>query len=528
MVERDDERQYESEESGKRQAERQTRRGEVGDREVPELDEPRLSGASAAAADDTIDVEALAQRVRGKLGGRRRGSRTVRAEEASTRVHLRPAQRLLILDTWVRSKLPAREFADLFGLSQHTLYAWKKRFDEEGPAGLEDAQRGRPRGSRVSEAAKRAILLMKAQHPSWGQDRLHAMLMRTDGLSTSPGAIQRVLLENGYTVESEPTKPHEPKATRFESKTANVLWQTDLFTFTLKRENRRVWMVAYMDDHSRFIVGYGVYASSSGALVREVLEASIANFGAPKELLTDNGPQYHTWRGKSAFSELCERRGIKQIVAAPRHPQTLGKIERFWGTLWRDLLEGAIFRGLEDARVRIGHFIDYYNFQRTHTGIEGLVPADRYFDASSAVQATLRARVATNAIDLARHGAPRKSFYLTGRVGDQTIALHASGSRVVMTKEDGTREEVDLAHEGLRASEQEEAAMPVPAAVCGGESARIGAEVDEAESELAPPGSSPLEDALEVLSRGLEEEPDLPENDERDDDEGAAGALVVR
>ena len=43
-------------------------------------------------------------------------------------------------------------------------------------------------------------------------------------------------------------------------------------------------------------------------------------------VLTDNGTQYKTWRGKSAFTKLLDRRGIKQIVASPRHPQTLGKI----------------------------------------------------------------------------------------------------------------------------------------------------------------------------------------------------------
>jgi hypothetical protein len=33
------------------------------------------------------------------------------------------------------------------------------------------------------------------------------------------------------------------------------MWQTDLFTFVLRRENRRVHLVAFMDDHSRFLVG---------------------------------------------------------------------------------------------------------------------------------------------------------------------------------------------------------------------------------------------------------------------------------
>ncbi len=358
-------------------------------------------------------------------------------------------QRLLLLDTWNRSKLPATEFASLVGVAVHTLYTWRKRFEESGPAGLLGHRKGAT-GSRLPEPTRRAILMMKEQHPDWGQDRIHDMLLRSQGLEASAGAVQRVLVESGYEVEPVPTRPHEPKAVRFERAEPNALWQTDLFTFLLKRERRRVWLVAYLDDFSRFVVGFGLHASASGALVREVFEAAIANHGAPEEVLTDNGTQYATWRGKSAFTRLCERRGIRQIVASPRRPQTLGKVERFWGTLWRELLEGAIFQGLDEARERIGHFLGWYNFQRTHQGIEGLVPADRYFGAAPEVLATLRARVAQNAKDLALHGVPRQAMYLTGRVGEESISLHGEGTKVVLTRADGQQSAVDLAAPGRR------------------------------------------------------------------------------
>jgi transposase len=61
------------------------------------------------------------------------------------------------LDTWQRSGLPGRDFAELVGVSRHTLYAWKKRFDQEGPAGLLDQPKGGPRGSRLPELTKRTI-----------------------------------------------------------------------------------------------------------------------------------------------------------------------------------------------------------------------------------------------------------------------------------------------------------------------------------------------------------------------------------
>jgi transposase InsO family protein len=381
-----------------------------------------------------------------------------------------PGQRMLILDIWDRSELSAREIAPLVGLCAHTLYDWKKRFDQNGPAGLADRPRGKPAlGSRLPEPTQRAIQLLKRKHPDWGVDRIQDVLMRGEGFTASTGAIQRVLVEAGYQVETAPTRRHpEPRVQSFERARPNQLWQSDLFTFTLKRENRRLYMVVFLDDHSRFVVGQGVHASSRGAMVQEALEAAIANFGPPEEVLTDNGPQYHSWRGKSAFTKVLERRGIRHLVSRPRHPQTLGKTERFWGTLWRECMQEAVFQGVEDARQRIGHFIDHYNFQRPHQGIEGLVPADRYFSAESEVRKTLEERVAQNAVDLARHGEPRKAFYLTGRVGGEGISLHGEGGKVILTRNGGTREEVDLKATGKREHPDEK--PPQEAESSGGES----------------------------------------------------------
>lgn len=215
-------------------------------------------------------------------------------------------------------------------------------------------------------------------------------------------------------------------------------------------------------------------------------------------MLTDNGSQYKTWRGKSAFTKLLERRGIKQIVASPRHPQTLGKVERFWGTLWRECVQQAVFRDLDDARQRIGQFIDHYNFQRPHSGIDGLVPADRFFEAAPQVLATLRQRVEANAKELAQHGTPRKSFYLTGRVGESNISLHAEGERVLLTNADGTQEEVDLTAMGRR-EPSSDATSPKPLAAEGVPMAHP-AQADDA---VEGPGQSPLDDAMRDLDEGL-------------------------
>jgi transposase len=164
------------------------------------------------------------------LAGQRRGGRRLVKSVAKPEV-TSPEQRLLLLDTWTRSGLPAGDFAALVGLSKHTLYTWKKRFEEEGPAGLVDKPRGGPRGSRVHEVTKRAILMLKEANPNWGCQRISDMLVRGPALPASPAAVAGVLREAGYELSEEPTQPHPDKVRHFERAKPNQLWQTDLFTF---------------------------------------------------------------------------------------------------------------------------------------------------------------------------------------------------------------------------------------------------------------------------------------------------------
>lgn len=418
-------------------------------------------------------------------------------KEAGTAPPLTPSQRLLLLDTWRRSGLPAGDFAAMVGLSKHTLYAWKQKFEQQGPAGLVDQPRGGPRGSKLPDLTKRTILLLKESNPDWGCQRISDMLLRGPALPASPSAVARVLHEAGYELEEVATRPHPDHVRSFERAQPNQLWQTDLFTFILKRQNRRVYLVAFMDDHSRFLVGYGLHASQSAALVLEVLRAAITSYGAPEEILTDNGSQYVTWRGKSAFSKELDKRGIQHVVAAPRRPQTLGKIERFWGTLWRECIESAVFLDLGDAQRRIGLFMDYYNFHRSHSRIGGLAPADRFFGAAAAVKKTLQARVAANALELARHGVPKKPFYLTGQVGGQPFSVHAEGERVILTGAGGVRQEVDLVPPVAPAPE----AAPLPEPVCP--AGVVMSMANEGQEEPAGPGESPLDEGLQRLRESL-------------------------
>ena len=153
----------------------------------------------------------------------RRGRRLARPEEVTTPAY-NPKQRLMILDCWQRSGLPAQDFATLVGVSKHTLYAWRQRFTQQGPAGLLEQPRGAGEGSRLPELTKRTILLLKQAHPDWGCERISQMLLRGPALPASPPAVTRVLHEAGYELHETPTRPHPHKVRFFERARPNQLW----------------------------------------------------------------------------------------------------------------------------------------------------------------------------------------------------------------------------------------------------------------------------------------------------------------
>lgn len=424
-----------------------------------------------------------------------------------------PAQRLMLLDTWLKSGLPATDFGQLVGVSGHTLYAWRRRFQEHGPEGLTDT-RIMVRGSKLSEVTKRSILLLNQMHPDFGPERISALLERGPGLGASPNAVARVLREAGVEADAKRKAPvHVDRVRRFERATPNQMWQTDIFTFMMRRQNRRVFLVIFLDDHSRYVMGYGLHASMSTALVGEVFRAAATNYGPPQQVLSDRGPQYHTWRGTSQFKKLLRTYGVEQIVSRPQHPETLGKTERFWKSLWAECLAAAVFLDIEDARRRIGLYIDWYNFHRPHQGIGNAVPADRFFGAAQEVKERLKAQVAANALVLARDGEPRQPFYLTGRVGEMGLSIHAEGERVVLSTQDGRREEVHLGA-AAAAAEAAVAPGPMPFVPMG-----VMPDLDPQDDVGERPGTSPLDAGLAALHQSFADGADPEETidgDERD------------
>lgn len=355
----------------------------------------------------------------------------------------------------VREVLRGTHQADVaaaFGLSVAAVQKYMKLYRSGGL----DALRPTPRGGAApgkrtasdasrSDARREAVVEARREHPEWGTRRIRDVLARFEGLGVPESVVRRILHEEGLIDERTPSPARSHPVRRFERAAPNQLWQSDIFTFLLRR-HERLYVAAFMDDHSRYVVAYALAHHQKSSLVLEAFERGVASYGAPEEVLTDQGRQYTAWRGQTAFEELLRQHGIRHVKSRPQHPQTLGKIERFWKTLWEELLSRTVFADFADCDRRLGLYLQHYNFQRPHQALGGLVPADRFFRAAPQVRAVVEAQVAANALRLARSQPPRKPFYLVGRLGDQDLSIAAQAGRLEV-QVNGAAQTIDLMRE---------------------------------------------------------------------------------
>ena len=386
------------------------------------------------------------------------------------------------------------------GIGASTLAKWVREYRARGEEGLRPLPPpggggGRGRG-RLPAPVTEKIVELKRQNPWWGIKRISQVLRRLFLMQTSAETVRVRLHEAGLMDTPRPKARRNMTRPRFfERATPNQMWQSDIFTFRLG--GRYAYLIAFLDDYSRFVVGAELFRSPTAQAVIEVYRVAAGEYQPPKEMLTDNGRQYASWRGTSRFEAELKKDRVAHIRSRPQHPMTLGKVERFWSTIWKDFLVRAQFESFEAARERIKLWIKYYNHRKPHQGIGGLCPADRYFEIQSALRQTIEAGIQENLLEMALRGQPRAPFYMVGRMEGQSVILRAEKGKLKLSVTDEEKNqtnelEYDLAkakdaHHPGNEGTQDTPQTHAPAQLqCGGEGAGGPGGVDRE----GPPGGN--------------------------------------
>lgn len=286
------------------------------------------------------------------------------------------------------------------GISRQTYYKWKKRFEAEGLDGLRDRSR-RPVSVPIATPieVEDAVVRARKELAGAGEDNgpfSIAARLAAQGVTPLPSraTIARILARRGQ-VRPQPRKRPRSSYRRFQAARPNEMWQSDWTGWQLF-DGRPVAIAGTLDDHSRLLVGIGAGSGDGNSeLVWAVMAAAIGTYGVPYSSLTDNGLCYTTKRRsdhrQASFEANLAALGCMSIASTPYHPQTCGKIERFWQTLkkWlraREASHGA-YRTLNTLNADLAVFAEHYNTRRPHRALGGRTPA-------TAFAATVKARPA--------------------------------------------------------------------------------------------------------------------------------------
>jgi putative transposase len=211
--------------------------------------------------------------------------------------------------------------------------------------------------------------------------KLTHTLSRTNRVFCSPSTTLRVLRAEGLVpVYHHRSRPSRPRPTSDES-APNKTWRYDLLTFPTTAGDYH--LVPVLDGCSRKITGRYFGPEQTSATVHIAWDKALANEGllgedAPRLPMaaSDRGAQMTSKSTQQFFFDL----GIVQSFSRPKTPTDNAACESWIATLKCERLYDANTADMEPWEVEslIDRFIDHYNNQRLHQGIDYVTPAERH------------------------------------------------------------------------------------------------------------------------------------------------------
>lgn len=339
-------------------------------------------------------------------------------------------------------------FSDKTRITRSAILRWVKLYRESGGKleALANQDRSDNGMSRViDEETAMALAQLRKQLPKATVVRLIDEMNRrklvSPGLTLAPTTVYRFLNHHGL-MKLTQAIPEDRR--KFEAELPNDIWQSDCMhgpKVQHEGKNRKTYLLAFIDDHSRLVPHAEFYLSESLAEYLRVLEKAILTRGLPRKIYTDNGAAFRSHHLEHVTACL----GVALIHARPYKPQGKGKIERFFRTVRSEFL--SCFKGtsLLELNQALYLWLDHAYHQRPHSST-GQTPFARFTSRMECVREapnnlrdyfrkTVRRRVAKD-----------RTVSLNGRIFEAPVPL--IGQQVALLYHEDEPERVEVSFEG--------------------------------------------------------------------------------
>ena len=228
------------------------------------------------------------------------------------------------------------------------------------------------------------------QHPYKGARRMYIWLKEDKGYQVNLKRVRRLYSKvmNLHSILPRPTTSKKGKGAdhqvfpyllrQLKIERANQVWAMDITYIPLN--NGYLYLNAIIDLYSRFVVGWSISNTMDAIWCTNTLQEAIANYGAPEIINTDQGAQFTS----STFVQTATSQPNMQLSMDGK-----GRcidnvfIERFWWSLKYEHVYIHAYDKGQQLYQSVQKYMEYYNYQRRHAGIDDQVPSSRFFPCLS-------------------------------------------------------------------------------------------------------------------------------------------------
>ncbi len=291
------------------------------------------------------------------------------------------------IDAMLKQDRPFRELCQEQGISEKTGYKWRKRFLEQGYAGLEEESRAPQKHPNAIDGDTAAeIIRLRLAHPSWGGKKLLVLYQKAHPNLPLPSlaSINRIIEKAGllkkkrvYTAAitsncsrlNQALEVHEP----------NDVWCID-FKGWWRSDGEICEPFTVRDKHSRKVLCARLMTSKTAEAVRAVMTELFRKYGLPKAIHSDNGSPFAATNGILGLTTLSAwwiTLGILPERSQPGRPGQNGSLERMHADIAREI-EGKIAGGIAANQAALDVWVKDYNSVRPNEAIGMKTPDEVY------------------------------------------------------------------------------------------------------------------------------------------------------
>lgn len=289
-------------------------------------------------------------------------------------------ERLRFIATVQSSDDSFSEICRRFGVSRRVGYKWLKRYQLDGPSGLDDrAPLALTIKHKLPPSVVARIIQVRKEHPTWGPRKIRKTLeahcfWRVPATST----IGDVLTNYGLITKRRARRATPPSASPMAPTTKpNETWCVDFKGHFAMKNGVRCHPLTLTDHETRYLLLCEGLEKTGEDSVRPHFDRAFRDYGLPERIRSDNGPPFATSAlgGLSKLSVWWIKLGITPERIAPGKPQQNGRHERMHRTLAEEIEPQADIFAQQIALDRFRHV---FNELRPHEALDMSTPSKIY------------------------------------------------------------------------------------------------------------------------------------------------------